>query len=44
MKTPQNYDKMVDVSFLVTIIIYAAVASSGYTMFGPYINEEVTHY
>lgn len=42
MKTPKEYNKMVDVTYLVTAIVYLMVAISGYAMFGSQTMQEVT--
>lgn len=41
MNSPKQYNRMVDVSYLVTGIVYLLVAASGYAMFGSATMQEV---
>lgn len=42
MKSPQNYNKVVDYSFLITVSLYFVIATSGYLMFGQFTMEEIS--
>lgn len=41
MKDPKQYDKMVDVTYIITILLYLATAAVGYLMFGLNTMQEV---
>ncbi|CAO3611797.1 unnamed protein product [Cunninghamella blakesleeana] len=42
MKDPKQYDKMVDVTYVITVLLYLATAAVGYLMFGLDTMQEIT--
>ncbi|KAI8136681.1 transmembrane amino acid transporter protein-domain-containing protein [Fennellomyces sp. T-0311] len=42
MEDPKKYDKMVDITYVLTISVYVAMAVSGYLMFGSETMQEIT--
>ena len=41
MENPKKYDQMVDITYVLTITVYALMAISGYLMFGSETMQEV---
>ncbi|KAI9258090.1 transmembrane amino acid transporter protein-domain-containing protein [Phascolomyces articulosus] len=42
MENPKKYDQMVDITYVLTIAVYALMAVSGYLMFGSETMQEIT--
>lgn len=42
MKTPKDFNQMVNYTYIVTSIVYMTVAASGYAMFGSATMQEVS--
>ncbi|KAI9497956.1 transmembrane amino acid transporter protein-domain-containing protein [Zychaea mexicana] len=42
MENPKKYDQMVDITYVLTIFVYALMAVSGYLMFGSETMQEIT--
>lgn len=43
MKTPGDYKKMVNYTYIITAVVYMTVASAGYAMFGSNTMQEVNY-
>jgi vesicular inhibitory amino acid transporter len=41
MKNPKQYEKMVDITYVITVAIYLTMAVAGYAMFGLETMQEV---
>ncbi|KAI8888068.1 hypothetical protein K501DRAFT_174046 [Backusella circina FSU 941] len=42
MKNPKQYEKMVDLTYIITVVIYLTMAVAGYLMFGLDTMQEIT--
>jgi hypothetical protein len=44
MKSPDQFNKMVNYTYIVTAMVYMTVAASGYAMFGSATMQEVSFF
>eukprot|EP00741_Cyanophora_paradoxa_P000624 tig00000430_g600.t1 len=42
MREPEKFDRVVDISYLVVLLAYGAVAGAGYILFGPNVSPQIT--
>lgn len=44
MQDPKMYDRMVDITYVITFLVYVAMAAAGYLMFGTTTMQEASCY